>query len=103
MERIGIYRRRVSIFKEQTKMNRIYKSPEGERLVRERYLAFLKHWPVAHQQIRIPTSQGETFAIASCVEDAPPLLLFHGSSGKIVTWMPDVRAFPAASVSTPST
>jgi hypothetical protein len=42
-------------------MNRIYKSPEGERLVRERYLAFLKHWPVAHQPFRIPTSQGETF------------------------------------------
>jgi hypothetical protein len=60
-------------------MNRIYKSPEGERLVRERYLAFLKHWPVAHQQIRIPTSQGQTFAIASGAEDAPPLL-FHGGS-----------------------
>jgi hypothetical protein len=50
-------------------MNRIYKSPEGERLVRERYLAFLKHWPVAHQQIRIPTSQGETFAIAFGADD----------------------------------
>jgi len=74
-------------------MNRIYKSPEGERLVRERYLAFLKHWPVDHQQIRIPTSQGETFAIASGAEDAPPLLLFHGGAGNTVTWMPDVRAF----------
>ena len=39
-------------------MNRIYKSPEGERLVRERYLAFLNHWPAPHRQIRIPTSQG---------------------------------------------
>jgi len=48
---------------------------------------------VAHQQIRIPTSQGETFAIASGADDAPPLLLFHGASGNTVTWMPDVRAF----------
>jgi pimeloyl-ACP methyl ester carboxylesterase len=74
-------------------MNRIYKSPEGERLVRERYLAFLKHWPVAHQQIRIPTSEGETFVIASGAEEAPPLLLLHGGAGNSVTWMPDVRAF----------
>jgi pimeloyl-ACP methyl ester carboxylesterase len=74
-------------------MNRIYKSPEGERLVRGRYLAFLKHWPVAHQQIRIPTSQGETFIIASGADDAPPLLLLHGGAGNTVTWMPDVRAF----------
>jgi len=74
-------------------MNRIYKSPEGERLVRERYLAFLKHWPVAYQQIRIQTSQGETFVIASGVEDAPPLLLFHGSAGNTAMWMAEVRAF----------
>jgi pimeloyl-ACP methyl ester carboxylesterase len=74
-------------------MNRIYKSPEGERLVRERYLAFLKHWPVAHQQIRIPTSQGETFVIASGADDAPPLLLLHGGAGNSAMWLPDVRAF----------
>ena len=74
-------------------MNRIYKSAEGERLVRERYLAFLKHWPVAHQQIRIPTSQGETFVIASGAEDAPPLLLFHGGAGNSAMWMAEVRAF----------
>ncbi|MGH9645452.1 MAG: hypothetical protein ACRD4E_01435 [Bryobacteraceae bacterium] len=40
-------------------MNRIYKSAAGEHLVRQRYLAFLKHRLVAHQQIRIPASQGE--------------------------------------------
>lgn len=74
-------------------MNRIYKSAEGERLVRERYLAFLKYWPVPHQQIRIPTSQGETFVIASGAEGAPPLLLFHGGAGNTAMWMADVRAF----------
>jgi pimeloyl-ACP methyl ester carboxylesterase len=74
-------------------MNRIYKSVEGERLVRERYLAFLKHWPVDHQQIRIATNQGETFVVASGAEGAPPLLLFHGGAGNSATWMGDIRAY----------
>src|SRR5262252_4440740 len=74
-------------------MNRIYKSSEGERLVRERYLAFLKHWPVPSQHIRIPTSQGETFVVASGPENAPPLLLLHGGAGNSAMWMGDVRTF----------
>jgi pimeloyl-ACP methyl ester carboxylesterase len=76
-------------------MNRIYKSAEGEHLVRERYLAFLKHWPVPHQQIRIPTNQGETFVVASGDEGAPPLLLLHGGAGNSAMWMGDIRAFSA--------
>ena len=77
-------------------MNRIYKSAEGERLVRERYLAFLKHWPVPNQQIRIPTNQGETFVIASGDEGAPPLLLLHGGAGNSAMWMGDIRSFAAS-------
>ena len=61
-------------------MNRIYKSDEGERIVRDRYLAFLKRWPVPNQQVRVPTSQGETFVVVSGPEGAPPLLLFHGGA-----------------------
>jgi pimeloyl-ACP methyl ester carboxylesterase len=76
-------------------MRSIYKSSEGERLVRERYLVFLERWPVAHQQLRIPTSQGETFVVASGAEDAPPLLLLHGGAANSAMWMGDVRAFAA--------
>jgi pimeloyl-ACP methyl ester carboxylesterase len=74
-------------------MNHIYKSSEGERLVHERYLAFLKHWPVPNEQIRIPTSQGETFVVASGAEGTPPLLLLQGGAGNSAMWMGDVRAF----------
>lgn len=77
-------------------MNRIYKSAEGERLVRERYLAFLKHWPVPNQQIRIPTNQGETFVVASGVEAAPPLVLLHGGAANSAMWMGDIRAFASS-------
>jgi hypothetical protein len=44
-------------------MKAIYKSIEGERLVLERYRAFLEGWPVPNPQVRVPTSQGETFVI----------------------------------------
>ena len=74
-------------------MKRIYRTPEGERLVRERYLMFLKYWPVPHQEMRIPTSQGETFVIASGEEGAPPLLLLHGGAANNAMWMGDVRTF----------
>jgi hypothetical protein len=47
--------------------------------VRERYLKFLARWPVANQQLRVPTRQGETFVVAcgdACGDEAaPPLLL----------------------------
>jgi pimeloyl-ACP methyl ester carboxylesterase len=77
------------------KMPQIYKSQEGERLVRERYLAFLKRWPTANERLRVPTREGETFVVASGDSAAPPLMLFHGSAGNAAMWMGDVAAWAA--------
>jgi pimeloyl-ACP methyl ester carboxylesterase len=74
-------------------MTSIYKSAEGERAVRERYLEFLKYWPVPSQHLRVPTREGETFIVACGPESAPPLLLFHGSGGNAAMWMGDVAAW----------
>jgi len=38
----------------------------------------LADWPVSHEEIRVPTSQGETFVLACGRSDAPPVVLFHG-------------------------
>ncbi len=76
-------------------MTNIYRSDEGARAVRERYLTFLKYWPVANQQLRVPTREGETFIVACGDEQGPPLLLFHGSAGNAVMWMGDVAAWAA--------
>jgi pimeloyl-ACP methyl ester carboxylesterase len=76
-------------------MTHFYKSAEGERLVRERYLKFLEHWPVPNQQLRVPTRQGETFIVACGPESAPPLLLLHGSAGNAAMWLGDVAAWAA--------
>jgi len=39
-------------------MSSIYKTEQGEQAIRERYLRFLNRWPVANQQLRVPTRQG---------------------------------------------
>ncbi len=74
-------------------MAKIWKSEEGEQSVRERYLAFLKHWPVPHRQLRVPTCEGETFIIASGPEDGPAVLLFHGSMANSASWIADIAAW----------
>ncbi len=73
-------------------MKAIYKSAEGERLVRERYQAFLKCWPVPNEQVHVPTQQGSTFAVISGPNGAPPLVLFHGGAFNSAMWMGDVPA-----------
>lgn len=77
-------------------MKAIYKSSEGERLIRERYQAFLKYWPVPNEQIHVPTRQGSTFVVISGPKDAPPLLLLHGGAANSAMWMGEVAAFARA-------
>lgn len=76
-------------------MANIYKSAEGERAVRERYLEVLKHWPVANQHLRVPTREGETFVVSCGAENARPLLLFHGAAANSAMWMGDVSVWAA--------
>jgi pimeloyl-ACP methyl ester carboxylesterase len=71
----------------------VYKSDEGARAVRERYLEILKYWPVPNRQLRVPTREGETFIIECGNEAAPPLLLCHGSVANSAMWMGDVAAW----------
>ncbi|MBL8770566.1 MAG: alpha/beta fold hydrolase [Phenylobacterium sp.] len=71
-------------------MTAIWKTPAGGEAVRTRYREFLTHWPVPHEHLRIPTSQGETFVVASGPSDAPAVLLLHGSVSNAASWMGDV-------------
>ena len=68
-------------------MSEIYRSEAGARLLRERYLNALEHWPVENEHLHVPTSEGETFVIASGPVTAPPLVLLHGSGSNSAQWM----------------
>lgn len=74
-------------------MPSIYKSPEGEHAIQDRYRQFLKYWPVGNQQLRVPTREGETFVIASGPENAPPVILLHGTAFNSTMWMGDIAAW----------
>jgi len=74
-------------------MTGIYKTPEGERAVLERYREVLKRWPVENQQLRVATCEGETFVVVSGNPSAPPLVLLHGSMSNAASWMFDAIAF----------
>ena len=67
----------------------IWKSDDGARAVAERYRAFLAMWPGPNAQFTVPTRQGDTFVVACGAEDAPPLVLFHGSASNSFMWMMD--------------
>jgi pimeloyl-ACP methyl ester carboxylesterase len=71
-------------------MTAIWKSAAGAAAVRERYRAFLEHWPVPNAQLSVPTRHGETFVVASGPKDAPPIVLLHGSASNSAMWMGDV-------------
>jgi pimeloyl-ACP methyl ester carboxylesterase len=61
----------------------------------ERYRQVLMHWPVPNEQPRVPTREGETFVIVCGPEEAPPLLLLHGSMANSAMWMGDIAAWSA--------
>jgi pimeloyl-ACP methyl ester carboxylesterase len=73
----------------------IYKSADGERLVRERYAQFLNRWPVPSHHSYVHTREGETFVVVCGPENAPPLLLLHGSCANAAAFIFDVPVWAA--------
>ena len=66
-------------------MTSVYKTEEGARALTARYQRLLTAWPVACEHLRVPTSQGETFVIASGDKNAPPLILLHGAGANALS------------------
>jgi pimeloyl-ACP methyl ester carboxylesterase len=56
------------------------------------YDAVLAKWPVAYQEITVPTRLGATHVIASGAADAPPLVLLHAAMATATVWRPNVEA-----------
>jgi pimeloyl-ACP methyl ester carboxylesterase len=56
------------------------------------YDAVLAKWPVAYEEITVPTRLGATHVIASGRADAPPLVLLHAMMATATVWRPNVEA-----------
>jgi len=74
-------------------MSTIYKSVEGRQVIMNLYDRVLAVWPVPHQTFNVPTRHGNTFIIQSGADNAPPLILLHGSCSNAVSWAGDVAAY----------
>jgi pimeloyl-ACP methyl ester carboxylesterase len=74
-------------------MTMIYKSEAGGRELLDHYRQVLDAWPVPAEHVRVPTREGETFVLVSGPQDAPPLVLLHGSGANTSMWRGDIATW----------
>lgn len=70
-------------------MSEIYKSQAAQEAVETGYRKLLDSWPIPKEELRIPTSQGETFVIACGPKTGPALIALHGAQANAASWMFD--------------
>jgi len=68
-----------------------FKTEEGRARVLAAYDAALATWPVAYEQIDVPTHVGSTHVIASGAWDAPALVLLPSFAGTALAWRLNVE------------
>jgi pimeloyl-ACP methyl ester carboxylesterase len=73
-----------------TREIRIFRSPESQARYEVAYATMLKQWPVAYEELYIPTRFGDTHVIASGSRENPPLVLFHYAGSGAVQWYRNV-------------
>ncbi|GAA1465469.1 alpha/beta fold hydrolase [Nocardiopsis exhalans] len=71
-------------------MSAIYRTEAAGLRLQERYRRDLTQVPVPAEHLRVPTREGETFVLACGAEQAPPLVLLHGSGANSTTWFADL-------------
>ncbi|GAB3431855.1 alpha/beta fold hydrolase [Flindersiella endophytica] len=59
------------------------------------YRDLLGQWPVPSLQRHLPTREGDTFVISSGPDDAPPLVLLHGSNSNSLMWLAEIENWSA--------
>lgn len=70
----------------------MFTSPEGEAEVMSAYQAVMDKWSVAHKELTIPTTFGETHIIASGPENVQPVVLIHALLASSASWYRNVEA-----------
>jgi len=68
----------------------VYRSAEAATAVETQYRRVLEQWPIPKTELHVPTRQGSTFVLACGPENAPPVVLLHGSLANSAAWVSDV-------------
>ena len=72
-----------------------FRSPEGREAILAFYDAIVEKWPVPCRQREVPTRFGTAAALEWGRDDAPVLILLHGSSSNATSWIGDAVAYGA--------
>jgi pimeloyl-ACP methyl ester carboxylesterase len=70
-----------------------FKTPEDETAFRAAYDGAMQRWPVAYEELDVPTPFGTTHVVVSGPEHGPPLVLLHGYMATSVMWAPNLADF----------
>lgn len=70
----------------------VYKSEEAASRAHDLYRACLASWSVDYQEKRVATRLGETFVIESGPDEAPAIILLHGTMATTAMWRDDIVA-----------
>lgn len=68
----------------------VFRSDKAAAEVEALYRQVLDEWPVPISEQRIQTCQGSTFIISCGPQDAPSVILLHGSQANSAAWIPDI-------------
>jgi pimeloyl-ACP methyl ester carboxylesterase len=71
----------------------VFKTPEGKAAFLAAYDTAMKLWPVAYEEIDLPSRFGMTHVVVSGPKDAPPLVLVHGYMATLTMWSPNIADF----------
>lgn len=77
-------------------MTTLFRSEAARAAIHALYRQVLDGWLVPHDEIRLPTRQGETFVVACGPREAPPLVLLHGSMATAAAFMFDAALWSQA-------
>jgi pimeloyl-ACP methyl ester carboxylesterase len=73
----------------------VYRSAQAAAAVEAKYRLALDQWPVPKTELRLETREGPTFVVTCGPEDAPAVVLLHGSQANAAAWMGDIAAWSA--------
>jgi pimeloyl-ACP methyl ester carboxylesterase len=68
----------------------VFRSAAAAGQIEAQYRQVLDRWPVAKSEVVVATRQGPTFVVACGPQDAPQVVLLHGSQANSAAWLADV-------------